>query len=566
MAAPNRFAVLAEAALAVQRGLDMETTLTALVEAACTVTGARYAALGVLGPDRRVARFVTSGLTAAEVEEIGAPPVGRGILGVPIAEGRALRLDDLAADPRSVGFPPGHPPMRSFLGVPVSVRGEVFGNLYVTEAPEGSFSDEDEQVMLVLALKAGFAIDNARLYAEAQAQTADAVRAARARAGVTAVAASILRERDVTVVMAALAREAQALVQARAVAVGVPDDVSQTVRFPVAVGEGADAILGRELPLADSLSGTVLQAGETLRVDDAASYASAHGSTSDLGASALLAVPMLVGDDPVAVISAIGRTDDAPFSAEDQDVLESLALLGAVAIHTARAFGRERARSEALARIRQVEAASAAQRLGARRVIETQETERRRLAQELHDRTAGALAGVQLSLRRLERDVDAGPLREALGAARADVAAAIDELRDLIVDLRPRVLDDFGLAPALERLGDSLARRSGLIVDVAADPTVNTIAGDVASAAYRIVQEALTNAARHSRAAHVRVSATVEGDTLFVVIEDDGVGFDRARDGYGLEGMRERAVLSGGTLVIATPTGGGTRVTFEAPL
>lgn len=567
--APNdRFAALGEAALAIERGLDLAETLQAVAEAARAVTGARYTALGVLGPDRRIARFITAGLTPEETERIGAYPTGRGLLGVLIDLGRPVRVPDLGADPRSVGFPPNHPPMRSFLGVPVQARGEVFGNLYLTEAPGGEFSDDDEAVVQLLAVKAGIAIENARLYEEARRQTADARRAAQARASVNAVAASILRERDVLRVMTLLAEEAQALTAARTVAIGVPDEISETIRFPVAVGADRDRLRACEVPFEGSLAGTVLMAGESLRVDDAAHTSAVdEGAAPELEAGAIVAVPMNAGDETVAVMLAIDRHDAEPFSAEDQDLLEGLATLGAVALQTARAFGRERARSEAIGRLRQAEAEAEAQRMGMRRVVDAQESERRRIAQDLHDRTAGSLAAIQLSLKRLEREQDVDRLHAAAADLRDEVARTIDDLRDLIVDLRPRVLDDFGLSPALERLCDSLGRRSGLTVDVAAGPGVDEVRGELASAAYRIVQEALTNVVRHARAASVRVTSAVEHGQLLVAIEDDGVGVrDGHHDGYGLEGMRQRAALVDGRLQITVPTEGGTRVTFEAPL
>jgi signal transduction histidine kinase len=568
----DRFAILAQAALEIERGLDLEQTLHAIVAAAREVTGARYAALGVLGPERRITRFVTAGITPEQRERIGAYPSGRGLLGALIDGARPLRLADLAADPRSGGFPPGHPPMRSFLGVPVQARGEIFGNLYLTEAPEGEFGDDDEAVTIVLSIKAGIAIENARLYEEARHQTQEARRSAAARASVNAIATTILKERDVGRVMTALALEAQRLVNARIVAIGVPDEISQTVRFPVAVGDGAEVMRGREIPLEGSLSGTVIQAGETMRVDDAGAATDVHRLTvAELGATTLMSVPMIAGEEAVAVISVIDHTSGFPFTAADQESLEGLASLGAIALQTARAFGRERARAEALSRLREAEAKAEAQALAIRRVVEAQESERRRIAQDLHDRTAGSLAAIQIGLKRLERETTTAAMVEGLGIARGELSAAIEDLRDLIVDLRPKVLDDFGLAPALERLCDSVGRRNGLAVDVAAAPAVNGIRPELASAAYRIAQESFTNVIRHAHAMSVRVSAAVDGGTLIVVIEDDGIGMTgddslAARAGYGLDGMRERAQIVGGTVRFERPTGGGTRVYFEAPL
>ena len=160
----DKLAEVIEAGTAIARGLDLDATLQTLVEVAARVTSARYCALGVIGPDRRIARFITTGIGEDERAQLGALPTGRGILGVLIDEARPLRLRDLTDDPRSVGFPPHHPPMHSFLGVPVAGRAGVFGNLYLTESPDGMFTDEDERVALLLAGMAAVAIENAQLY------------------------------------------------------------------------------------------------------------------------------------------------------------------------------------------------------------------------------------------------------------------------------------------------------------------------------------------------------------------------------------------------------------------
>ncbi len=560
-------AVLAEAGVAVARNLDLDETLQAIIEAGRRLTGARYSALGVLGPDRRIARFVTSGIDEAHRELIGHPPVGRGILGLLIDDARPLRLRDLGSDPRAVGFPPNHPPMTSFLGVPIQGRGGVFGNLYLTEQVDGEFTEDHERVVGLLADQASVAIENARLYEEARRQADEARRAARARASLGEVAGTVLAERDVGDVMRALATEARGLVNARLVAIGVPDEVAGAVRFHVAVGEGPGAASEGEVPLHGSLPGTVLQAGEGMRLDAVGAPAALDAATAGVFApQSLLVAPLILRDESVAVLLAVDSERPEGFTDEDEELLGVLASLGAIAFQTARAFGRERARSAALVRLRQAEAEAEAHRTSLRRVVEAQERERRRIAQDLHDRTAGTLASIQLALRRLERELGGDVAREQAAAIRSDVGAAIEDVRDLIVDLRPRVLDDFGLGPALDRLCSGFARRTGLRVECAPDAAVDAVGPEVATAAYRIVQEALVNVVRHAAAERVTVAAGVHDGRLVVVIEDDGRGLDGRGEGYGLEGMRERASIAGGRLELAQPTQGGTRVLFEAPL
>ena len=216
MAAPaeqDKLAEVVEAGTAIARGLDLDDTLRAVVEAATRVTGAAYGALGVLGPDHRISRFITTGLSDEQRELLGDLPTGRGILGVLIDEARPLRLLDLSDDPRSGGFPPNHPPMHSFLGVPVAGRGAVYGNLYLTEAPDGAFTDEDERIVVLLAGMAAVAIENARLYQDATEQAEQARRAAEARVALTGAAAAVLHEHDLMEALRLVAREAVRLLQ-----------------------------------------------------------------------------------------------------------------------------------------------------------------------------------------------------------------------------------------------------------------------------------------------------------------------------------------------------------------
>jgi two-component system sensor histidine kinase UhpB len=266
----------------------------------------------------------------------------------------------------------------------------------------------------------------------------------------------------------------------------------------------------------------------------------------------------------VAVLIAVDRESGEPFGAEDQELLEALSSFAAIAVRTARSLGRERARAEALARVRQTQTDAEARRETLTRVVETQERERSRLAQDLHDRTAGGLTSVLFALRRVERDVTDDAQRQTLAEARAGVAAAIEDVRDLISDLRPKVLDDFGLGAALERLCGTIARRSGLQIAPELADGLDRLPAEIATAAYRITQEALGNVVRHAGASRAGVSAAVIGDQLVLTIEDDGRGFGPGTLGYGVEGMIERARMVGGRVDLERPAGGGARIRFEA--
>jgi signal transduction histidine kinase len=563
-AAHDKLAEVLEAGTAIARGLDLDATLQAVVEAAARVTRASYCALGVLGPDRRITRFITAGLTAGERERLGALPTGRGILGVLIDEARPLRLHKLSDDPRSVGFPPNHPPMDSFLGVPVEGRGGVFGNLYLTEAADGDFTDEDERIVLLLAGMAAVAIENAQLYQDATEQAERARRSAEARVALTGAAAAVLTENDLLKAMTRVAREAVRLLGVKIVAVGVPDEFAGVVRYEVAEGSGAEDFDTSEVPLADSFAGSVLLAGVPIHVDgrDANALRTFTTATRLLNHD-VIAHPVLVGDEPVAVLLAADREDGVPFGPDDQELLAVLGTFAAIAIRTSRSLVRERSRAEALARLRQTQTDAEARRETLSRVIDTQERERRRLAQDLHDRTAGGLTSVLFALRRMEEELVDDGQRAQLSEARQGVAAAIEDVRDLIADLRPKVLDDFGLGPALERLCEAVGRRSGLTMRPQFGADLERLPADVATAVYRIVQEALSNVVRHAEARTVSVTAAILGEQLVVTVEDDGKGFGAGSMGHGVEGMIERARMVAGRVELESPVGGGARVRFE---
>jgi signal transduction histidine kinase len=563
-AAHDKLAEVVQAGTAIARGLDLDDTLRAVIEAAARVTRASYCALGVLGPDRRITRFLTTGISDQQREQLGSLPTGRGILGVLIDEARPLRLHDLAEDPRSVGFPPNHPPMRSFLGVPVEGRGAVYGNLYLTEAADGDFTDEDERIVMLLADMAAVAIENARLYQDATEKAEQARRAADARLGLVAAAAAVLHEHDLIEAMRLVARETVRLLDVKLVAVAVPDEFAAVIRYEIAEGPAAATFDTSPVPLAHSFAGSVLLAGVPIHVDGREAGALGNfASAQRLSGHDVIAQPVVVGDESAAVLLAADREDGATLGRDDQELLTVLATFAAIAVHTSRSLVRERARAEALARLRQTQTDAEAQRETLSRVIETQERERRRIAQDLHDRTAGSLMSVLFALRRLEREIGNDGQREQLAEAREGVAAAIEDVRDLIADLRPKVLDDFGLAPALERLCEATARRSGLAVRAELGDGLDRLPAEVATAVYRIVQEALGNVVRHAGAEVAGVTAAILGDRLVVTVEDDGEGLGPGSVGHGIEGMVERARMVAGRVDLESPAGGGARVRFE---
>jgi signal transduction histidine kinase len=531
-----RLAALIEAGTVVASGLDLDAVLARLLDLARALTGARYAAVGVLNASgSRIERFVTAGLSAAERAAIGAPPVGLGILGALITDPRPLRLPDLTADPRATGFPAGHPQMRSFLGVPVVAGGAVFGNLYMTDKADGDFTGEDERLIVTLAAQAGVAVENARLYEQARDRTRELEEAVRELSSIHDIA--------------------------------MPGDDASTLTVVAAAGAGADRLVGIELPAGASKIGTAIRARRSVIVDDLTADPDAHQPTvALLGIRSQVIVPLVHRSQALGAITAGDEREGRVLTAADRRVLETYATRAVLAIVIARVLSAERERLEAEGRLRASELREAGRRETLRRVVDAQEHERRRIARELHDETGQALTSVLLGLRLIE---EVSPdVRAAVSELRETITAAIQELRALAVDLRPKALDDFGLGAAIERLADTYSRRTGIAVDVHVAGLSDRLPEDIETALYRIVQESLTNVAKHAGAATASVTVHRRPRVVSIVVEDDGAGFDptRVTDGLGLTSMRERAELVSGTVRVESRPGGGTTIAVEVPL
>lgn len=530
---------LVEAGIAIASELSLDAVLARLVETAAELTGARFAALGVIDRDgKRLERFLTHGLDEDAQSAIGEPPTGRGILGVLIHDARLLRLHDLTDDPRSVGFPPNHPPMRTFLGVPVQLRDVAYGNLYLTEKEGGvDFDEDDEEVAVLLAAQAAVAIENARLYEEA-------TRWSRQLESLNEIAAALAGEVDLTRQLDLVTARLRELLHARAVAVALlqPDGA---LRVEAGSGEEVSGILLGP----DSRSARALAARSSVRIEGLADDPSVDQQlVKRHGAHFGMIVPLLLGERALGVIIVHDREDpDARFTDDDVRLAESFAKRAAVAVDLSRRVARD----------------------ALRRAVAAQELERRRLARELHDETGQALTSMLLGLAALEAADTPEQVREAVAALRGLVVSTLQDVRRLAVELRPKALDDFGLLPALKRLGQTVAEGSRLDVQVEARLGGERLPAEVETAVYRIVQEALTNVVKHAEARHVSVLLTRKNGSVSVMIEDDGRGFDpksTRSDGLGLLGMQERVALLDGVLVVDSSPGAGTTLVLELPL
>jgi signal transduction histidine kinase len=536
----NRTRALVEAGIALSSELALEAVLQTLVETAASLTGARYAALGVLDPTgQRLERFLTTGVDDETARAIGDLPSGRGILGVLIREAAPLRLHDLSEDPRSVGFPPGHPPMRSFLGVPVTLRGVSYGNLYLTEKDGGgAFTDEDEASVGMLAAQAAVAIENARLY-EAATRWSSQLES------LNEVMGALVTEFDLTKLLELVAGHLRELIDARGVTIALPH--AGGMRITAAAGSDLEAHVGTVLP-ARSKTMRVLERKRSERIDSVLDDPEVdQESARRLEMSTALYVPIIVRGEAIGVIGAHDKLGSDPrFSHDDLRLAETFASRAAVAVDLS-----ERVARDAL-----------------QRVVTAQELERQRLARELHDETGQALTSILLGLRNVEEAGDETELRRAVAEVRELVRSTLQDVRQLAVDLRPKALDDFGLVAALERLTQSFEEQTGIGVDFQT-AVHERLPPEVETALYRIVQECLTNIVKHARAVGISVVLTRKESSASVIVEDDGVGFEpeRSREGgLGLVGMRERVGLLGGRLTIESRPGAGTTFVAEVPL
>jgi signal transduction histidine kinase len=533
--------------------LDPEAVLDRILDEAREITGARYAALGVMNEERsELERFKTVGVDGATHRAIGELPHGRGVLGVLIEDPRPLRLPDVGRHPQSYGFPPGHPPMHGFLGVPIVIRGEAWGNLYLTEKHGGGeFTEDDEEAAVILADWAGTAIENARLYQSSEGRRQQLERAVRGLEAARDIADAIGGVGDLDQVLELIVKRGRALVHARSVLIMVREGDELVVA--ASAGHAAEA-RGRRLPLAGSTSGDVLRRGRPERVTEVGSQL--RIGPEELGvpdARTALLVPMLYHGSGVGVLAAFDRgTNGDEFSGADEQLLRTFAASAANAVAIRRSVEADRLRS----------------------AIAAADAERSRWARELHDQTLQALGGLRVLLASAQRRSEALANDPAIRQAIEDIELETDNLRAIITDLRPSLLDDLGLLPAVKALLDR-RRAAGLEIvgELALPDPERGGAGldpELETTVYRLVQEALANVVKHARATIVRVSVGLTDGEVVVSVQDDGVGFDAGAQtaGFGLAGMRERVYLAGGTLEITSDPGGSVvraRLPAQAP-
>jgi signal transduction histidine kinase len=510
--------------------LDLEAVLREVVEVARELTGARYAALGILDEDRReLERFIYVGIDEETRATIGNLPRGRGVLGELIRNPAPLRLCEVGEHPRSYGFPSGHPPMHSFLGVPIVVRGQAYGNLYLTEKEGGEFDAADEEAATILAEWAAVAIFNVRLYGQSEEERGALERAVHGLEATTEISRAVGGQTDRSRVLETIAKRTRALVGASSLLVLLNDGGRYEV--VAAAGECGGEPVGRYLTIEADGSDEALSAVQGLGIE----------------ARAALLAPLKFRGRPLGAIVALDRLEEGPaFYAEDERLLTAASASAATAVATVQSVTEERLRQS----------------------LRTTERERARWARELHDSVLQGLGSRRVLLSSALKRGDGPALEKAVAQALEEMGRDIDELRGLITELRPATLDQLGLRAALEDFAERFEHSAG--VDVAAELSIGAerLDPELETAVYRLVQESLTNVAKHADAASAMLQVTVGDGRLDVLISDDGRGFDQAaeRSGFGLAGMRERVELTGGELKVESMPGSGTKVMASLPL
>jgi signal transduction histidine kinase len=539
----KRLRHLVEANVAVGSEASLDDVLQTTVEVAATLVVARYAALGVL--DRtgsHLERLITTGIDDTTRARIGDLPSDHGVLRVLLREARPVRVADVTKEPHFFGFPPGHPPMRSFLGVPIFVRGIVYGDLYLAEKEDGEFTAADEEIVTLLAAQTGITIEKVQIHE-------GAVHWIHQLEALDELTHNVLEKReDVSRLLELVARRLRELIRAREVLISVPA-ASGGLRVAAADGEGGADMLGYGVPSESKLA-RVLARGKSERIDSVLEDPEVDQVVARrVGGVAALFVPLVFHERTIGVVSAFNKNGPDPrFTDDDLRLAEAFATRAALAVHLSERVARET-----------VDA-----------ILEAQEAERSRIARELHDETGSALTAVLLGLAAIDAAATLPEAHQASTALRETARATLENVGRLAFALRPAALDEFGLVPALKDLSGSLEEQGGPKIELDLDlPTGKRLPAKLETAVFRITQEALTNVVKHAEARTVRISFAWRERSVVLRIEDDGDGFSTAQvagGGWGLVGMRERVASVNGALDIESKRGAGTRITAEIPV
>ena len=529
----DRLDGLVEAMLVVTSGLDLERTLQTIVESATKLVDARYGALGIRGEGREIVEFVLEGMGEADLAVIGRVPQGIGVLGLLLDDPKPIRLDEISKHPASVGFPPNHPPMHTFLGVPVRIREEIYGNLYLTEkAGGGPFTDDDEVLVEALAAAAGIAIDNARLYQQAQMRQAwiESTRD---------IATRMLAGDDPADVLGQMAAQVLKLAQADGafIALAANTESAQSADELVVMDATGAAHVSASAPtltIAGTVLGQVFADHIPRRVPAIEDCDQVQHLMDDAGPA--MVIPLRASAGGIVVL--LRRRGAREFSADHLDMIVAFADQAALAWQLA----------------------TSRQRMNELKVI----SERDRIARDLHDHVIQRLFAMGLTLQ--------GTIARARSAEVAQrLTDTVDELQNVIQEIRTTIFDLHGGAPGANRLRQRIDEAvaafagQGIRTSVRFVGPLSVVDATVADHAEAVVREAVSNAVRHSGARTLSVEVRVE-DELSVEVTDDGCGIPAEVTPSGLDNLRARAEEVGGHVTVTDAPGGGTAVRWIAPL
>ncbi|MFE9028386.1 GAF domain-containing protein [Streptomyces iakyrus] len=534
----DRVHSLLEAVLSVGRELDLEQALRSIVKAASVLVDAEYAALGVITPDgERLSEFLTEGVTEEQIAEIGHYPEGHGILGELIRHPEPLRLTKISAHPASYGFPAHHPPMNTFLGVPIRVRDQIFGNLYLTEKRGGAeFDEEDEAVLATLAVAAGVAIDNARLYEESRLRE----RWLQVNAEITH---SLMSGGERGEVLALIAERAREITSATLAVVAVPVDDAEALTVELAIGDGADAHRGRVLPVEGSLIGRAFSGGSPVTTVDLASDERVSADPARVtGLGPAVAVPIGTGEGVRGVALLVRASGRPVFTEKEIKPLQAFAAQAAVAMELAE-------------RRRDVEQIAMLQ-------------DRDRIARDLHDLAIQRLFATGMTLQSAGRFIDHPEASERVVRAVDDLDETIKIIRSTIFGLRSREhTDRSGLRSRVVRVVGEKAPVLGFAPSLRMEGLLDTqVPKEISDQVIAVLSEALTNIARHAHAQRAEVVLETDGREIRLSVTDDGVGIPPGGRRSGLRNMAERAEQLNGTLEVTSPAGGGVSLVWCVPV
>lgn len=538
LAARDQMEQLLRVIVEIGSDLDLEATLHRIILAARELTSAPYGALAVRDPEGTLLSFVHGGMDPDTVGRIGHLPVGKGVLGVSLVETPALRLDDLTMHPAAVGFPEHHPPMRAFLGVPITIRGTVFGSLYLTHVdPERVFSESDEFAARALAFAAAVAIDNARVFERERTSVKWMEASREITTALLANTEGVLRPLQLIADRACALTEAEQAIVLVPVDADLPPDETDTLVVSAAVGVHAAEVVGQRVPVEGSTTGEVFRSGQP-QITESLSYP--IRAFTDVGQRSAIVMPLRAHDESSGVIALARGAYQQPFAASDLDLVEQFATQAAIALMLA--SGQDNERQLTI--------------LG----------ERERIAHDLHDHVIQRLFATGMDLQGTLARARSPEVAARLNRTLDDLQTIIEEIRTTIFRLKSTAVTDGNFRQQLQQVIADLTENRDIVTTVRMDGPMSAIAGELAEQAEAVATEAISNAIRHSGASRLTVEV-VAADMFTLTITDNGCGVpDDNRRRSGLANMAHRADQLGGTCEITTPPEGGTRVYWAAPL